>query len=110
MRHIGKSQGGGSDWINWVKENSNNKGELRRSKLKELKKAYPDAMWVLFQDRLINLTAWYYGHPGGQTPFDNHMYKDVYPDFKKITNHYKDGVMKKRVIENLERLTIAKVI
>lgn len=111
MEHMkGMASRGGSDWIQWVKKNRNGKGELPRSKLKELKKAYPDALWVLFQDRLINLTAWYYNHPGGQTPFDNHMHKDVYPFFKKILNHYQDGKMKKDVVDKIKELTIAWLI
>jgi hypothetical protein len=102
-------RGGAEGWLGWVKANSNSRGELPRAKLAELKRLYPDALWVLFQDRLINLTAWYYNHPGGMGPFDNHMYKDVYPFFKKISNHYEDGVMKKHVMGKVDGLTVARI-
>lgn len=105
-KHFTK-QAGGDSWTEWVR----NKKTFTKKDLQELRKLYPEAKWVLFKDRLIDLTQWYYAHPGGQTPFDNHMYKDVYPFFKKISNHFdvdkkdiKDDVMKK-----IERLTITRV-
>jgi len=106
-----RRDGGSVDWKGWVKQHTNNKNQLLLADLEKLIELYPDAKWVLFKDQLIDLTEWYYNHPGGQTPYDNHMHKDVYPFFTKISHHYaeknkiKDGVMKK-----IEELTIARVV
>ncbi len=104
LRNITKKGGNQYTWQQWIKSK---KGKLSKQDLTKLRKLYPDAKWVIFKDRLIDLTEWYYMHPGGQTPFDNHMYKDVYPFFSKISNHYDGDNIKKGVIEKIERFTIA---
>ena len=107
MPHLLKiMKGGGNTWQQWVKSR---KGRLSKKDLAELKNAYPDARWVLFKERLIDLTEWYYMHPGGQTPFDNHMHTDVYPFFTKISHHYDGNKIKNDVMEKIERFTIARI-
>ena len=112
MPYIKKIRRGGNsmDWKEWVKEHTNKKNEIKRAKLKELRNLYPDARWVLFKDRLIDLTVWYDIHPGGQTPYDNHMHQDVYPFFTKISNHYDGSKIKENVMEKISGLTIARII
>lgn len=104
-----KIHGGGIEWKEWIKNRTQKKKRLTQSDVKELKKLYPDAKWVLFKDRLIDLTEWYYAHPGGQSPYDNHMHKDVYPFFKNISSHYdtSSGNIKDDVTKKIEGLTIA---
>lgn len=101
-----------SEWKQWIaKKTSNSQKKLGKSDLHELRKMYPDAKWVLFKDRLIDLSQWYYMHPGGQTPYDNHMHKDVYPFFKNIHAHYdsSNGEIKDNVLKKIESLTIARI-
>lgn len=101
-------QKGGDEWKQWVKTRSKN-GTLTKKDTAELSRLYPDAKWVLFQDRLIDLTQWYYMHPGGQTPYDNHMHKDVYPAFKHISHHYENSEIKNNVMDKILKLTIARI-
>lgn len=100
-----------SSWLDWVKQHKKGNDTLTKQKLAELKKLYPEAKWVLFKDRLINLNEWYYSHPGGQTPFDNHMHTDVYPFFTKISHHYdmEKKEVKEDVMKKIEQLTIARI-
>jgi monoamine oxidase len=107
LKQLAKDIRGGADWRGWVRENTNSKGEMPRGKLKELLQLYPDAKWVLFKNRLIDLTEWYYNHPGGQTPYDNHMHKNVYPFFRHVSNHYDGSNIKSHVMKKIETLTIA---
>lgn len=108
LLHKKRSKGGAEgDWRQWVK---NKKGKLTQKDLDQLRKLYPDAKWVLFQDRLIDLTEWYFAHPGGQTPYDNHMHRNVYPFFSKISNHYDGKNIKMDVNKKIEKLTIARIM
>lgn len=105
---------GGATWIAWAKERAGENSLLKKADLEELKRAYPDAKWVLFQDRLLNIEQWYYIHPGGQWPFDQHMHKDIYPFFNKIGHHHVDGDtrgnIKDGVMKKVEGLTIARIL
>ena len=105
----GKQEKGGAEktWQQWVKAKNS---KLNKKDLENLKKLYPDAKWVLFKDQLIDLTEWYYRHPGGQTPYDNHMHKNIYPFFTKISNHYDGKNIKNDVMGKIKELTIAKIV
>lgn len=104
------NRSGGAAWLAWARERAGRRGVLKRADLEELRRLYPDAKWVLFQDRLLNVEQWYYAHPGGQWPFDEHMHKDVYPFFRRIGHHYAGGGgIKEGVMKRVEALTVARV-
>ena len=80
--------------------------------LENAKQKYPNFKWVLLklkgdkQHRIVDVTDWMNIHPGGVTPFTDHMYQDITKYFNSVGFHYDQGAVKNHVFENVKKYTL----
>ena len=101
-------KGGMHTYKHWIASLS----KITLKNLEDAKQKYPEFKWVLLKlkedknHRVVDVTEWMNFHPGGVTPFTDHMYQDITKYFNSIGFHYDQGNLKNHVFENVKKYTL----